>query len=62
MFKANDSKKIMKTCIILHSMIIKDKLDDNHVPNFKYKQVDDSPPKLSRNHTTKLMDFIQCYH
>lgn len=48
--------KIMTTCIILHEQ------DYNHVHNFKHEQVDDRPPKLTRNHTTKLMNFIQCHH
>lgn len=46
----------MTTCIILHEQ------DYNHVHNFKHEQVDDRPPKLTRNHTTKLMNFIQCHH
>ncbi|KAF5477195.1 hypothetical protein F2P56_003862 [Juglans regia] len=33
--------------------------DDSEGPNIEYDQLDDEVPELSRNHTTKLMDFIQ---
>ncbi|CAL5373544.1 unnamed protein product [Camellia sinensis] len=56
-------KYIMKTCIILHNMIIEDERDDNGVKDFNYDQIDDSPHvTVLQERTTELMKFIQCHH
>lgn len=58
MFKTGDKKNIMKACMILHNIIIKDDLDDNEVPNFEYEQVDDSLCKLLCNHKMNLWSLF----
>lgn len=49
-FKIKDLTNIMKACIILHSMIIKNNSDDHGVSKFEYDQLDKYLPQLSRNY------------
>ncbi|XP_042973135.1 uncharacterized protein LOC122304941 [Carya illinoinensis] len=62
MFKVKELTNIMKICIILHNMIIKDERDDSECLNIEYDQLDDNLLELSRNHTTEFTDFIQRHH
>ncbi|KAF5472425.1 hypothetical protein F2P56_009145 [Juglans regia] len=62
LFKVNDLTNIMKTCVILHNMIIGDERDDSQGLNMEYDQLDDDIPKLSRNPTNEFMNFIQRHH
>ncbi|KAF5441879.1 hypothetical protein F2P56_037183 [Juglans regia] len=61
-FKVNELTNIMKTCVILHNMIIEDECDDSQGPNMEYDQVDDDIPKLLLNPTNEFTNFIQCQH
>ncbi|KAF5448017.1 hypothetical protein F2P56_033525 [Juglans regia] len=62
LFKVNDLTNIMKTCVILHNMIIEDERDDSQGLNKEYDQLDDDIPELSRNPTNEFMNFIQRHH
>ncbi|KAF5468688.1 hypothetical protein F2P56_012825 [Juglans regia] len=62
LFKVNDLTNIMKTCVILHNMIVEDERDDSQGLNMEYDQLDDDIPKLSRNPTNEFMNFIQRHH
>ncbi|XP_035551517.1 uncharacterized protein LOC108981773 [Juglans regia] len=62
LFKVNDLTNIMKTCVILHNMIIEDERDDSQGLNMEYDQLDDDIPELSRNPTNEFMNFIQRHH
>jgi hypothetical protein len=59
LFNVCDIKEIMKTCIILHNMIIEDEGDEQDTLNFDYEQPDDNPPKpMSHDHLDILAEFI----
>ncbi|XP_018810345.2 uncharacterized protein LOC108983230 [Juglans regia] len=62
LFKVNDLTNIMKTCVILHNMIIEDERDDSQGLNMEYDQLDDDLPELSRNPTNEFINFIQRHH
>ncbi|XP_035547150.1 uncharacterized protein LOC108986382 [Juglans regia] len=44
LFKVNDLTNIMKACVILHNMIIKDERNDTQDLNMEYDQLDDNIP------------------
>ncbi|KAF5469076.1 hypothetical protein F2P56_013176 [Juglans regia] len=62
LFKVNDLTNIMKACVILHNMIIKDERDDSQGLNMEYDQLDDDLPELSLNPTNEFINFIQRHH
>ena len=55
-------QNIMKTRVILHSMIVKDERDVNETVELDYEQIDDNPTiQLSREHTNEFMEFIETH-
>ena len=53
---------IMKTRVILHSMIVEDERDVNEAVELDYEQIDDNPTiQLSREHTNEFMEFIETH-
>ena len=52
----------IKTCVILHNMIVEDEWDVNEAVELDYEQIDDNPTiQLSREHTNTFTEFIETH-
>ncbi|KAF8388134.1 hypothetical protein HHK36_026800 [Tetracentron sinense] len=59
-WKCETLKDIMKTCIIMHNMIVEDERDVNGAEDFNYDAIDESPyAPVSHERTTELVEFIE---
>ncbi|XP_028081080.1 uncharacterized protein LOC114282567 [Camellia sinensis] len=56
-------KNIMKACIILHNVVVKDERDVNETEDYGYEQIDENPHVfVSHEYTTEFMEFIRHHH
>ncbi|XP_050259048.1 uncharacterized protein LOC126704052 [Quercus robur] len=63
-FHLKTLQKILKACIILQNMIVKDEQDDNEVVDLDYEQIDgvDNPPmQVLREQSDGFMSYIERY-
>ena len=61
-FYSETLQDIVKACIILHNMIVKDERDVNEAVELDYEQIDDNPTiQLSREHTNEFMEFTETH-
>ena len=63
-FHLDTLQKIMKACIILHSMIVEDERDDNEEVDLDYEKIDreDNPHlQVLREQSDGFMSFIERY-
>jgi hypothetical protein len=53
---------IMKTCILMHNVIIENERDTDDTNEFEYEQIDKTPQvQISHNRTLEFVEFIQRY-
>ena len=53
---------IMKTCVVLHNMIVEDERDVNEEMKLDYEQIDDNPTiQLSWEHTNEFTELIETH-
>ncbi|XP_075642040.1 uncharacterized protein LOC142613542 [Castanea sativa] len=63
-FHLETLQKIMKTCVILHNMLVEDERDDNEVVDLDYEQIDgvDNPlMQLLHEQSDGFMSYIVRY-